>query len=288
MENNNIISSEVDKYLSGKMNNAEKIGFEDKIANNPELKKELDFQSELIEAIKTARKAELKARLNKIPTQHLTRPSYKNILKIASGIAIVGGIVAYLVSLDNNPSENKTSSLDKKIVPIAKKESVVNKELESNSGLEVINEHKIVKTSSSNIKKVNKNQKSIAKKTDIELPDFTDLAHESISNSNDDVPSDKFLKDAPLHKSDVEVAIVKDTEYKFHYKNHNGKLYLLCDFKGKPYDIIALNNNNLKQLYLFFDNQYFEIKNNKIQATPLKTFKSPEIIKQLDKVRNHQ
>ena len=58
--------NKVEAYFDNTLGEAEKQDFFKEIESNPELKSEFDFQNEIINGIKEARKAELKAMLNKV------------------------------------------------------------------------------------------------------------------------------------------------------------------------------------------------------------------------------
>src|SRR5690606_21290252 len=51
----------------------------------------------------------------------------------------------------------------------------------------------------------------------------------------------------------IEIENDENTDYAFHYRYVDNKLYLYGDFKGIPYEILALNTAEKTQLFLKYD-----------------------------------
>ena len=94
----------IDDYLSGSLNQEQLFSFENELASNVSMQKELAFQKNIVKGIQDFRKTELKARLNSIDISGSV-PSHlwQKIAIAASTVLISGGIALYI--------SNKTANL---------------------------------------------------------------------------------------------------------------------------------------------------------------------------------
>jgi hypothetical protein len=91
MDNNNSYIELVGAYLDGELVGDELASFESELNSNASLSAEVESQSEIINGIKEARKAELIARLDNIPISS-GGTSTSVLTKFVAGVVILGGI----------------------------------------------------------------------------------------------------------------------------------------------------------------------------------------------------
>ena len=58
----------IDDYLTNRLTESERVAFEQQVASDPSLKADVELQKNILQGIKNARAAELKAMLNNILT----------------------------------------------------------------------------------------------------------------------------------------------------------------------------------------------------------------------------
>src|SRR5687768_16764423 len=80
----------LDDYLANRLGEQEKSAFEQKLNTDPDLKSEYELQQQLINGIKKARVAELKAMMGKIPVPAGSSTGTAIGAKIALWAAVVG------------------------------------------------------------------------------------------------------------------------------------------------------------------------------------------------------
>lgn len=282
----------IDKYLSGKMSAADKMAFEDGLVKDPLLKQEVAMQQAVVSAIKIQRKAELKARLNNI--QVPLNGGMSLGWKIVAGVAVATSLfTAGYLSFNGKPIvlEKPTTTVEYKpdSAPKIASENVTLPESVSVVDAQPLVSQEPAKNSKKAVQKTDKKtNKTSLPISESDMPVVSQADHDIHAESNATAPNGNISSTAGTMNSRVEVALDSKSEFKFHYKHFNNKLYLLCDFGNKPYDLIELNTKKVHSLYLYFDNQYYELKSNQTDITALKPIKNSDTIKQLETIRSHK
>ena len=109
----------IEAYFNNELSSSEKNEFLNEIESNSELKSEYNFQNDIINGIKEARKAELKAMLDKVPIDS-TGTASTSLYKVFVGGAatiLIGTSIWYDVNSDSevSTSENKIEVVNEKI-----------------------------------------------------------------------------------------------------------------------------------------------------------------------------
>lgn len=291
MINNPNNPQNIDAYLSGKMDASEITAFENGLTQDPLLKQELDLQKDIVESLKGRRKAELMARLDSIDVSGLGAGAANTTAwKIAASVFIGAGILTagYLFTQEKPQEKITNKEISQKSTTKATEET--NQNSISTAPL-IVTEDPQVPTE---IVQQEKYTKQTAKKsipiiethTDNVDPNPLPIADNDFHpDANVSMPNGNISQENPNINSEIDVAVEAKSENKFHYKYYNNKLYLYCDFSSKPYDLLELNTKKNKELYLFFDNQYYELKSGQLEATALKPIKNSTIISQLELIR---
>ncbi len=290
----------IEKYISGEMTSEELRSFETQMESDSELKEEVSFQKDVISALKMERKAALKARMDnvKIPVPYA---SYYTA-GIAS-VALIGGIVLFStfwpVEKENNNTPNEELSEISESVPeysdenahdvlsdseftseVEKEEDLISSKEESeDNATGTIIEKEVISESPAQPKNENKALNIVTPKAPEPLSDT------GISKSDLDNDKDAFRNTDKRETNKVEVEIKSSNDYKFHYQYYNNKLFLYGDFSKSPYELIELNRDDSKNLYMYFSGKYFALETNQIEIVKLSPIRDKIIIKGLDNLR---
>ncbi len=95
-------SNLIETYMEDVLTEAEKLEFEQQLANNPELRAELQLQTDIIEAIKTTRRQDLKQKLNRVGVPPSGMAYISPRLIIGVGLALLIGIGGFLYLSDTS------------------------------------------------------------------------------------------------------------------------------------------------------------------------------------------
>ncbi|HVD99377.1 MAG TPA: hypothetical protein VNB90_14305 [Cytophagaceae bacterium] len=296
----NFYEEEIESYLAGKLNNADKLALEENMKKDPLLKNEVELQRDIIESLKNTRKAQLKNRLNNIDVSS-SATGVSSAVKIAASIITVGIIGAGLyyfsvlpdakdkekvtvVLNDNLQAPPQLQNVDSGNLTQAKKTSTAQKEI-INSG----------SPQSQNSKGTN-NHKAASHSVVNGSNNQEITAHANVPNGViADTESDRLTRDVTVNIPDgnigdtnvgtaekIEVN-VEGNKNDFSYKYFDNKLFLYGDFKDQPYSLFEINTPKAKRLYLNFDGKFYELKSNQSKLTRLKEVKDASVLEQLNK-----
>lgn len=305
MNTNSNIEELVSRYLEGEMSDIEKLDFENQLVNNQEVREEFQLQKDVLEGIRDFRKAELKARLDKIsiPSSNVTQYL---ALKIAALVTITTmiGFGAYFAFVDNDQqqttevsiSDNSKPNLEESVPEVPKaientQELTPDSEAENKKQEEEVKaEPKVESQKADAVAKTESktNATTTVPAPKIVKPDFVeDVAEENIDHKGDsfDLNSNSLANVDKMSENKIAVETVFDKKKDFHYKFFNKKLYLYGDFEDAPYEIIEYNSNNNKLYFLYYDGKFYELENEQMKISPLVQLKDEDLIKELQSLR---
>jgi hypothetical protein len=293
----------IESYIANKMSASDKVLFENELAKDPLLSNEINLQKDIVESLKAFRKAELKGRLNNIEVS--IGSSYTGI-KVAASVILASllsfGTYSYFTS--NNPQDSKE---------VTEKIALNNNSINNNNSTPSVIEQNTVNNTDSEIKVskkdgiaiVNKAAKKKTSETDVKAPAKTEEQHIVLPSPNSLDVKDKFEdnekfqteNDIQMPKGDLGQAThqnnvtdlhieVKNTKKQFHYQYYNNKLFLYGEFDSSPYEIFELNSKKDKELYLFYNNDFYGLKQGQTKITPLQLIKDNEKLEALKALRN--
>lgn len=282
----------ISAYLENEMSAEERQNFEQSVASNPELERELNLQKDIIEGIKEARKNELKAIMDNVPIGGtIGLGGSITFGKLATGIAVVG-----LFSLGAYYLINDTESTD--LFPPKVIESIELADAEENNASTasddaqpVSDEVKQPATNSTKTKEPTKTEKSSTSKTnnvtalpEINKPSAAPLFETSESDSLE-APTNEIVEtiEGNITSLDVEIDNSKK-KYAFHYQFNRGKLFLYGDFDKELYEILEFKTNSDKTLFLYYENKFYPLNKKQVKITELKPVKEKSLIEKLQKV----
>jgi hypothetical protein len=289
MESNILYTEMIEEYILDRMDSGQKAAFEQLLTKDPLVKQEFEVQKDIIQSIQNTRKAELKARLNKIEVS--SGSGWSNASKVAASLLLVSSIgvgTYFLYNQDNTQIPNPVET-NQEIVVSENKEKQIDKTIDIEKQAEKI------PTISSNTKvaeetkiKPVKKEKPIASSPEVTVQVNIPQISEGFSGSDNieksiSLPNSEVTK-AIDTKAKLDVSLVEDAG-EIGYQYFNNKLFLFGEFSAGKYEVLELNNARKKEMYLYFKNEYYYLNPNTFDKTQLKNIKNQEIINQLDLIR---
>lgn len=284
----------IDNYIQGNLSETERKNFEIEINNNIDLKEEVLLQESIVQAIKEKRRVEWKANLNKVQVPPPTAINTNYLIAGVSSVIIIGAIAYFSIfnEAETIPGVEKQET-----------EIITDSETDYSSDANDLQEN-------STESELNISEESIENQVSEELD--LDLVQTQISSNGED---EEFISEAqkPILPQDesnditvsgessensgtensgdirkvskFDVEIQSDKKYKFHYQFYNGKLYLYGDFSKSPYELLELNSDKGMDLYMYFDNEYYAIRDNQTEVTKLDPIKNKTLLQGLENLR---
>ena len=303
-------SERISSYLDGHMTKGEMLEFEKQLHTDPVLRSEFELQQDIIHTLKDFRKAELKTRLDQVPVS--MGPSGLMGIKAAAAIVISGiiGLGAYLyfttgseesttiseslepvaqTEIAEVPQENvivpQTETTDEatfesvESTEIVPEETIASEEDHSASTKTLNNEEPTgVATVEENEEEAEIEEKPVINSPNLIEPNF----EESDLEESIEMPSAALAQEGLLDNNVVAVETARKDSDLFHYQYYSGKLYLYGDFRDNPYEILELNSVNGKRLFIYYNNEYYRIKDNQKEITALEVLTDQDTIKKLE------
>jgi hypothetical protein len=302
----NISEETIDSFLRGDLKGAELERFNQALSADPKLQQEVSFQQDVVDSIKQYRHNQLKSRLNSIEVSPIsTGSATSTYFKLAASIGIVALLIGTFAVLTNtkgkNTLTNATETSSKEDVLTANIEEVTPSDIVSSeqktststNGKSETKDTKITATSSevstkkSDVKKSTDNPDQTSTHTSFpsdEEMTSDDMAFDSKSE-NFTVPTINNTEHSTISASVVKVNIVKEKNLAYRY--FNNELYLHGNFSNSTYELFELNNKPSKQLFLYFENHYYELIQGKTKVTDLVPITDKATLLQLAQLREH-
>ena len=270
----------IDSYLRGTLSTEESELLEKNANSDIRLKNELDLQKSIIEALRANRKADLKARLNKI---NVNTSSSSNWWKYLTGATLIStiGIWLYLQNrVEDITSKSQTvfsgaPSVQKQMETLSAEPQISKSDnhhlaIVENTAKETLAEKKVIKRA--------KNSTNI--ETEPSLPNINTIQDNTPEPLNKDItaPEGDLTKSVQFNNSLNNIEVIKSKQHKFHYRYFDKKLYLYGNFDSRMYDILELNTSKGQAFYLMFENNYYTLEPHKTEISKL------EIVKDKNKI----
>lgn len=286
----------IENYLKGKLTAQDASAFESISNQNPELKAELAYEKMMSKAITSHRKMALKARLNSIPVapvafsgsiMSMGSAAIKTAAAVVAGVGIGAGLYFYS---QTSTETTKTTQISK--VEVAQPQVVAENKSENNS--QVISESKEQKdiTETQQTEKqsiVTASIKREPKKLTKTVPNmlaFEDNSQADVLADADDSPLSKKVESTIHRIFDIEVKMVEDSKYNFHYKLKDNVLMLYGKFEASQYEILEFNSTTGTNLYFYYNSNYYGLKKNVDEIEKLKAISDKKTAAELDLARS--
>ena len=292
MTNSNY-SKIVEQYLEGGMLKNEALGFEEMLQQDPILKSELANQQQIIEELKDYRKFELKSRLNNIDVTpgFLQTVASNSMVQITSGVLLTGSLLVggYFWMTSSEKDSIIDLQINSKSTSLSESEFVFNPDLK----IPTIDIEEIP-TGNTSLESTNVTESPISEEAAI-AEDLVIIPHVVVPNLDEyddpDVNIDESAVAFPFPNKEqkhVEIENIEDSQYDFHYKFYNNKLYLYGDFHGIPYEIFEINGESVKRLFLLHDGVYYRIFDSVTETSKLQKVTNVDLINDLSMLKENK
>jgi hypothetical protein len=267
----------IEKYATGQLQGPEKEAFELQLQTNTSLQNDVALQKRIIEGIKNARVAELKAMLNQVPVTGVMS-SGVSAMKIITGAVAVGAILtgtlfyfkSWQKEVTPRPVENEVPTIQEKKPEVAPAEP-----REDNPSPATAEPSKELK------KKPAPSNKQKAVQPKIEVVDPTNELTKEPSREQKKLAQPQSI----IVTSRIGVEINSSSaKYSFHYQFTQGKLILYGIFDNGLYEIIEVNGDT-HSIFLYYKDNYYLLNEKQSSITPLVTIKDLELVKKLKEYR---
>lgn len=274
----------LDEYLSNRLKGNEKVDFELRLRQDPDLQNELKFQQQIAEGIRKARVAELKGMLNRIPVP--ASGVHTNLIRWTSlgMVAVIGvGLYFYLKS----PVEPKviqqeteqTATAPAEIVPVIPVDSVA-----AEPGLQAEKESKSTLPAT---KSVPEKQAPKPGAKDPRKVEVFDPTSEPETEENTGAPAISAPATEVVSTPSRSVVIDNtNRKYRFHYLLEGDDLTLYGDFEDNLYTIMEFKSDDKQTvIFMFYKNNYYLLNQNPGTVNRLVPVNDPVLLKRLREQR---
>jgi hypothetical protein len=274
----------IEDYLTNRLAGTEKAAFEKQIDLDPTLKADVEFQRTVIEGVKKARAAELKAMLQKVAVGGASSSLNLPIMKMAAGVIGAGLLVAVLTQYfkgSNDHSPSLSTSLEDSIKKSAPddfkpaEEPVVKK-----------NDSEKEKNPQSAEQKKNRDTDLKKKTTPAVQPkiEVIDPTGDMIEEENNKVSINNEPSNTSISTSRINVDVISSKQHTFHYQFAEGKLLLYGTFDKSLYEILEINGDE-HTVFMFYKDRYYLLDEKQTNITSLQPIKDELLINKLKEYR---
>ena len=298
----------VNAYFDGELTKAQVTDFENQLKNDPELKQEFDFQKDIVEGLKEARRLELKTMLNNVSVGGGASVTSGGIGlgKIAVGVfllaSVVGTITWYSLKEDGNTNDEQVnpvlSELEQPKTDIEESNTIEEKVEEATQEVEETSVHENIEPEENLTQKEEDKQEIQNTSTDTESvtitkpeirkPDIISDFDNDEAGEEDAISLESGLgtkEEGSMPTIDVDVDNTKK-KYDFHYQLKDGRLTLYGAFDKGLYEILEFNTESGQNVFLYYKDEYFALSENGEKITPLVSVKDQDLLKKLTKARS--
>ncbi|MCX2745249.1 hypothetical protein OO013_15330 [Mangrovivirga sp. M17] len=301
-------SNIIDDYLMGNLSAADRMAFEKKMAADPELQNEVSVQKDIIKGLEQVRVQQLKARLNKIPVSSSAwyqTTSGKVALGVSLLVAILLGALLFNLGDDNNITSSDPVVINDQIISTPEEADELTPTKEDNTDIiseEEDNEIPQLAEGKEKERKEDITQKPVIKpeadKSETFITEKTEnnnlVTEEKLDSEKEIANKVDETAETASEASDynpyrlIEIETTKGSRFGFHYRFYENKLSLYGDFGGeRPYEILEINNDNIRGLFLYYEGQFFELDTTQV-AVPLKPLDNTEVVQDLMEIKNQK
>jgi hypothetical protein len=281
----------IEAYLRKELSAEESLAFENMMQRDPLLNNEVHLQNEIAEALQIYRKNQLKARFNQLsPDTGFTMSEGYKAMGIAASAVIVG-VLLYLYLQQSSPSLQNTDNTESKVtVPQTKESIYVSKPESVQTPLQARKEPLEADRRTQHPAKTHpqpESQSHSSQPVSPQVDDQMDTSGETLlKQDNLSLPSGDLSPAATKERPTVKIAIIneKKSKYQFHYTFTEGRLTLYGPFR-EVYEILDFYTSSGKQLYLYYQDRFYLIKENQIDVARLEQVHNPKLIKTLQQAR---
>lgn len=279
------ISELIDDYLTNRLPEQDRIAFEQRMASDHTLKADVALQKEIIESLRVTRMTELKSMLKKVPVA--TPTIYFTPLRIAAGLIGTAVLATGLYFFMDNNGHFNVNQISSSLVDSINQTENKNPDLQPDSSKNEMNIAPIIKNKAlkeaikqKDTEAIDQNNKGA--KPSIDLIDPTGELTETEPTPENTISNSPAIS---LAKIDAEVNS-RERKFKSHYKFAQGKLVLYGTFDKGLYEIIEVNAQSSRTLFLFYKSAYYFLDETQKEITLLKEITDPVLLDKLQAFRS--
>ena len=297
MSNSDLINA----YFGNEMTDAERHTFESRLQKEAQLKKEFEFQKEIVDVIKQTRKAELKAMLDKVPVSGAAATSGTSKALTTAAVIGIMALGAYYfwpndeeastptaVTVEQTIDEPKNDQQPQVSVTEVEPEETVEspaviEQDEVSTPEEVVASNDIVETPVVSKEEVN----ASAGTPEINTPNpQTSFDTQEDLNDSLEAPGGKLVSKPGEDHATLDVEINNTHKnFTFHYQFKSGKLFLYGSFDRSLYEILEINHQEGKAMFLYYRDKFYYLSAEQSKIAPLEPVKESSLIDKLEKAR---
>jgi hypothetical protein len=286
----------LDEYAGNRLNPQDRAAFEKQLESDAELKNELSLQREIIEGVRTARKAELKKMLNDIPVSSIPTEGMSLGLKIGLWVVAAGLVTSSLYFYFNR--EDNTIAQP----PVAneiREESTENDVVAEPDAIESVQGDQPAqeqpaqlqpKTAEKQADDISAPKASTPEKVEEQQavePSTLDVFDPSQDAENAEQVTAEEIGPKISTKSSIAVVTEVDKRYNFHYQFRDNKLFLYGSFEKNFYEIMEFFSNNKRTMFLYYKDNYYLLNDADDKVKPLAPINDAALLKKLRDYRGN-
>lgn len=275
----------LDDYLANRLQGSDRVAFEERIHSDPELAQALQNQQHIIDGLRKARMAELKAMLQAVPVPPATT-GMSTFLKITAGTfsaALVGLVLYFGFFKSNEPAPVPTEQ------PVAAEKTTTSvQQPETKNEVVIAEQNKTTTASQKDTKKqkeVSTTQPNVTKPV---IDAFTPAEEqgETVTRQEMDAPVTTNTTRVSTKPSITAEINTDNKKYTFHYVLIDDRLTLYGNFEKNIYEIIEVFNNDKRTAFLFYKNNYYLLNTSDSKVKPLTPINDPVLLEKLKQYRD--
>ncbi len=268
----------IEDYLTNRLDESARKAFEQQMHGDPQLRAEVNMQHEIIEGVRSARAAELKAMLNNVPISGGTASALTGKVVLATLSAGVIGLALYfgLQTTPQDPPQTEQPVIEESI----SHEITEPKEIEAPAEVLEVPAKEVTNTPKKAPVAKNNSTKPVSPNIDV-----VDLSEDMMDNKEETtVPELSNKPEISTSKLEVETDNTNKA-YPFHYQFKEGKLLLYGPFDASLYEIIEINGGS-HHVFLYYRSSYYHLDELEQQIVPLIMIRDFELLAKLEQFRN--
>ena len=287
----------LDEYAGNRLNPQDRAAFEKQLESDAELKNELSLQREIIEGVKTARKAELKNLLNNVPISSIPSEGMSTAAKIGLSVIVAGlvstGLYFYFNQEDNTvvqPSitnEIKEDNTENTVIDDSKPAPDANQADEPSQETAVQSQPKVTKKQDVESAAPKTSTPATTEEQPAVEPSALDVFDPSQDAESAEQAAAEEIGPKVSTKSSIAVETEVDKRYNFHYQFRDSKLFLYGSFEKNFYEIMEFFSNNKRTMFLYYKDNYYLLSDADQKVKPLKPINDAALLKKLRDYRGN-
>jgi hypothetical protein len=239
----------LDDYLMNRLSAEDRVGFEKKLAADPELMQEFRIQTQVIEGLKEVRRMELKKMLQNtaVPPVDSSVTLFSRLLPwVGASALVVIGFFWFNRLEEPVPS----GSVQQAIHPVEKTRPTA--EVEMPDEQPVLDEKAVSKP-------IQRKQEQPVKVSEPVKVEVYDPTQEISAETTTPAELSAQRTEAGISKSNITVNVIDHKKYSQHYAFENGTLMLYGPFEKNLYEILEFIGEEKTTAFLYYKNSFYKL-----------------------------